>query len=306
MIGGNRYFVTFIDDYSRKLWIYLIKRKNEIFKVFKNFKSMVERKSSHNLKVLKMDSGGEYVSNDFGRFYDQEGITYEVAPPYTLQQNSVAERKNQLIMNMVKIMLKGKNLPKELWGEAVSAAAYSLNRCPTNKLEKVTLEEAWSGFKPNLNHLIVFGFVAYQYVLGKLRKKLGDKVELMIVVGYHSTSGYKLYDTTNRRILINRDVIVDEIKELQQLVTSYVKDVSGYSIENSFSIEFESVEPALVEARMEENVRRSTRQRGLPQRLKYCEMFRDNKANDDGEFVHFALMAESKSVKRKETLSDPK
>lgn len=78
-----------------------------------------------------------------------------------------------------------------------------LNRCPTKKLEKVTSEEAWSGFIPNLNHLRIFGFVAYRHVLGQLRKKLDDKVEMMILVGYHSTDGYKLYDAKNRRVMIS-------------------------------------------------------------------------------------------------------
>lgn len=73
-IDGNRYFVTFIDDHSRKLWTYLIKRKYEVFEVFKKFKSMIERQSDHKLKVLKMNSGGEYVSNDFGSFCDKKGL----------------------------------------------------------------------------------------------------------------------------------------------------------------------------------------------------------------------------------------
>lgn len=84
LIGGNRYFITFIDDHSRNLWTYLIKRKDEVFEVFKNFKSMVERQSGHKLKVLKMDGGCEYVSKHFERFCNQEGIAHEVVPSYTL------------------------------------------------------------------------------------------------------------------------------------------------------------------------------------------------------------------------------
>lgn len=82
-IGGNRYFVTFIDDHSRMLWTYLINRKGEVCEVFKKFKSMFERQIVHKLKVLKMDGEGEYVSKDFERFCDQEGIVHEVVPPYT-------------------------------------------------------------------------------------------------------------------------------------------------------------------------------------------------------------------------------
>lgn len=91
-IGGNKYFVIFIDDHSRKLQTCLIKRKDEVFEVFKKFKSMVKRQKDHKFKVLKTDGGGEYVSKDFERFVDQEGIVHEVVPPYTPQQNGIAER----------------------------------------------------------------------------------------------------------------------------------------------------------------------------------------------------------------------
>ena len=115
-MGGNKYFVTFIDDFSRKLWTYLIKKKSEVIEVFTKFKSMVERQSGRKLKVLRTDGGGEYVSKDFDRLCEKEGIVHEVVPPYTPQQNGIAERKNRTIMNMVRSMLKGKNLPKEFWG----------------------------------------------------------------------------------------------------------------------------------------------------------------------------------------------
>jgi transposase InsO family protein len=127
-IGGNRYFVSFIDDFSRKLWVYLIKKKSDVLDVFIKFKSMVERQSGHKIKVLRTDGGGEYVSKDFDALCEKDGIVHDVVPPYTPQQNGTAERRNRTIMNMVRSMLKGKHLPKELWGEAVSTAAYILNR----------------------------------------------------------------------------------------------------------------------------------------------------------------------------------
>ena len=79
-IGGNRYFVTFIDDFSQKLWTYLIKKKSEVIEVFTKFKSMVERQSGR-----KLDGGGEYVSKDFDKLCEKEGIVHEVVPPYTPQ-----------------------------------------------------------------------------------------------------------------------------------------------------------------------------------------------------------------------------
>ncbi|MCH95745.1 retrovirus-related pol polyprotein from transposon tnt 1-94, partial [Trifolium medium] len=207
--GGNRYFVTFVDDYSRKLWTCLIKKKSEVFDVFKKFKSMAEKQSD--LKVLKTDGGGEYVSSEFTEFCEAKGIVHEVIPPYTPQQNGSAKRRNRTIMNMVRCMLKSKHLPKELWGEAVNTASYVLNRCPTKRLNDVTPKECWSGNKPNVSHLKVFGSIAYRPVPDQLRRKLDDKSELMVLVGYHSTGGYILYDPINKSIMISRDVIIDEM-----------------------------------------------------------------------------------------------
>ena len=58
-LGGNRYFLTFIDDYSRKMWIYFLKEKSQVFEVFKNFKALVEKQSGFSIKTLRSDRGGE-------------------------------------------------------------------------------------------------------------------------------------------------------------------------------------------------------------------------------------------------------
>ncbi|CAJ2677087.1 unnamed protein product [Trifolium pratense] len=212
-IGGNMYFVSFIDDFSRKLWTYLISKKSDVFEIFKKFKATVERQSGKRLKTLRTDGGGEYVSHEFAKFCDNEGIVHDIVPPYTPQQNGTAERKNRTIMDMVRCMLKGKHLPKELWGEAVSTATYTLNRCPTKRLKGITPEECWSGHKPNVNHMRVFGSLVFKHTPDQLRKKLDDKSTMMILVGYHSTGGYKLYDPINNNVVISRDVIIDELKE---------------------------------------------------------------------------------------------
>ena len=198
LIGAYKYFVTFIDDFNRKLWSYLIQKKSEVIEVFAKFKSMVERQSGRKIKILRTDGGGEYVLKDFDALCVKEGIVHEVVPPYTQQQNGVTKRKNKTIMNMVRNMLKGKHLPKELWGEAVSTATYILNRCPTKKLEGITPEECSSSVKPSLSHLKVFGSISHRHVSDQLRRKLDDKSNQMILIGYHLTGGYKLLDPVNK------------------------------------------------------------------------------------------------------------
>ena len=73
-LTGNVYFMTFIDDYSRKTWVYLLKHKSQAFDVFKTFKAMAKKESNRFIKVLRSDTGGEYLSNEFMEFCKYHGI----------------------------------------------------------------------------------------------------------------------------------------------------------------------------------------------------------------------------------------
>jgi hypothetical protein len=61
-LGGSKYFLTFIDDFSCFLWIYTIQSKDEVFGKFKEFKSLVENQSEKKIKCIKTDHGGEYIN----------------------------------------------------------------------------------------------------------------------------------------------------------------------------------------------------------------------------------------------------
>ena len=127
-IGGNRYFLTFIDDYSRKTWVFLLKEKSEVYEYFKSFKTLVERKSGFPLKTLHTDHGGEYVGGEFEAFLKENGIRHQLTTRYTPQYNDVAERKNRTIMRLARSKLKTKGIPNDFWAEFVGCVIYLLNR----------------------------------------------------------------------------------------------------------------------------------------------------------------------------------
>ncbi|KAJ6937917.1 hypothetical protein NC652_012263 [Populus alba x Populus x berolinensis] len=214
--GQNRYFLTFTDDFSRKTWIYFLKRKSEVFNCFKDFKAIVEKQTGYTIRTVRSDQGGEYTANDFEAYCTQQGIRHQTTPAYTPQLNGVAERKNRTILDMARSLLKAKKLPKQYWAEAVSCAVYLLNRCPTRSLQGVTPEEAWSGHKPNVTHLRVFGCVAYAKIPDARRRKLDDKSEKCIFVGYgERRMGYRLYNPITKKVITSRDVIFEEDKSWQ-------------------------------------------------------------------------------------------
>ena len=124
-LSGAKYFVTFIDDHSKKTWIYFLKTKDEVFERFKEFKSLVENLTGKWIKTLRSDNGGEYIDKDFTRFCAKEGIKREWTTPYNLEQNGVAERKNRIIFEATRAMLYDQDMPKFLWVEACNTTIYA-------------------------------------------------------------------------------------------------------------------------------------------------------------------------------------
>ena len=210
-LNGSKYFILFIDDFTRMTWVYFLKQKSEVFSIFKKFKALVEAQSGCFLKKLRTDNGKEYTSAEFNVFCDDLGVEHQLAVRYSPQQNGVAERKNRSVLEMARCMIFEKNLPKSFWAEAVSTAVYLQNRLPTKAVQGMTPIEAWGGIKPSIKHLRVFGSLCYTHVPDVKRSKLDEKAEKGILIGYSSQSkGYKVYNINSEKVFISRDVKVDE------------------------------------------------------------------------------------------------
>ena len=104
-------------------------------------------------------------------------------------------------------MMKEKILPTEFWGEAVATVVYLINRCPTKAVHDRIPMEAWSQRRWTVEHLRVFGCIAYAHVPKEKRKKFDDKGVKCIFIGYSPESkGYRLYDPLNNKMILSRDV----------------------------------------------------------------------------------------------------
>ncbi len=123
-LSGYDYYVSFIDDFSCKTWIYFLKSKDEVFAKFREFKALVENLSKRKIKTLRSDNGGEFTSKEFNSFCKEPGITRELTTAYNPQQNGVAERKNRSIIEVVRAMLHDQNFPMYLWAEVARTAVY--------------------------------------------------------------------------------------------------------------------------------------------------------------------------------------
>ena len=92
-LSGYVYYISFIDNFSRKTWIYFLKEKSEVFNKFKEYKSLVENQKDRKIKILWSDNGGEFTLEEFKELYREFGIKRELITPYNPQQNGVAERR---------------------------------------------------------------------------------------------------------------------------------------------------------------------------------------------------------------------
>jgi transposase InsO family protein len=110
--SANEYFIIFIDDYLRKCYVYFFEKKSKIFMTFKKSKVMIEKMMRNNIRSLRLDKGGEYISNKFKSYCEKYEIHRYLTAPYTSHHNGIVERKNRTILNMVKSMIKIKEMPK--------------------------------------------------------------------------------------------------------------------------------------------------------------------------------------------------
>jgi hypothetical protein len=144
---------------------------------------------------LRTDNGGEFFENEFEEFCKKCGIARQKTTPYTPQQNGVAERMNMTLMENARSMLSSAELGQELWAEAVGTSCYMVNRSPSSVLDDKTPHEVWSGKKPSLQHVRVFGCDSYVHVPEENRSKMDKKAEKCIFIGYKDgVKGYKIWN----------------------------------------------------------------------------------------------------------------
>jgi len=211
--SNKRYILNFIDDYSRKSWVYFLHEKSETFTAFKSFKACVEKEANTHITCLITDRGGEFTSKEFENFCIQQGITRQLTAAYTPQQNGFAERKNRTIMNAIRAVLHDKQVPKPFWPEVVRWCIHVQNRSPTSAIDQRTPEEIWSGIKPRVDYFRTFGCIAHVHIPDQKRSKLDDKSHPCILLGVSDESkAYKLFDPVTGCVIVSRDVVFEEDK----------------------------------------------------------------------------------------------
>ncbi|UYV71371.1 FHDC1 [Cordylochernes scorpioides] len=213
-LGGSRYFLSIIDDYSRKVNVYFLKEKSEVFNYFKQYLHESERALNAKLKCIRTDNGLEFCNKEFENFLVNLGIKIERTSTYSPEQNGIAERFNRTAIEGVRAMLLDSGLQPRFWAEALNTFTYTKNRCEHALTKGVSPMELWSGHKPSVRHFKIFGSLAYVHVPKIKRNKLQPKANSGIMVGYATkTKGYRIWLPADRKVIETIHVFIDEAKK---------------------------------------------------------------------------------------------
>ncbi|CAL2254016.1 unnamed protein product [Prunus armeniaca] len=211
-VDGYRYVVSFIDEYTGFLWLYLFCVKSEVFSVFRKFFAFITNHFHASVKYFQSDGGGEYMSHQFQDFLSTHGIVHQVSCPYTPQQNGLAERKNRHFVETAITLLTEASMPDIFWFHAMAHSAYLINRMPSKVLANQSPYFRLMQKLPDIRYLRVFGTAVYPCLRETNSHKLQPRIASCVFMGY--LMGYKgvlCYNCTTHRFVISRHVIHDEL-----------------------------------------------------------------------------------------------
>ncbi|RVW50235.1 Retrovirus-related Pol polyprotein from transposon TNT 1-94 [Vitis vinifera] len=199
-------FVTFIDDYSRCTWLFLMKNRAELFSIFQKFYAEIQTQFNVSIRVLRSDNAREYFSTPFTSFMSQHGILHQSSCAYTPQQNGVAERKNRHLVETARTLFSIVMFFFVLGG-LVLTACYLINRMP--HLYYMTKSLIPSFFLPNLfiSFLLVSLVVLVLFILSHWTgQALRQGYEMHLLGILSLQKGYRCYSPDTHRYFLSADV----------------------------------------------------------------------------------------------------
>jgi hypothetical protein len=208
-ISGCRYYIIFVDDFSRYTWLYPLHNKSEAYDSFLKFQTLVETQFSCKIKQLQSDGGGEFTSLRFQQHLSKNGTIHRKTCPHTSQQNGLAERKLRHILETGLTLLAHCGLSNKYWVDAFLTSVYIINRLPTPVLQHSSPYEKIFHRSPNYSLLRVFGCKCFPLLRPYTSHKLEYRSKACIFLGY-SHAGYRCLDPLTDKVYLSRHVIFDE------------------------------------------------------------------------------------------------
>jgi len=200
----------------------LLRNKDETGTAVCDILVMFERQSGQKICRLCSDNGSEFINQTMAEFCRHNGIVHETTIPYTPEQNGIAERAIAIFFEMVQSMLYMAGISLHYWGEAFTYAVHIWTLCSTTVLNSVVPYEAWTGHKPDVSHLRVFGSLGWAHIPKQVHKgKLESQAVKVRMLGWwvDESKGYCLEDLENSKLIASQDVHFFEDSSPSELAT---------------------------------------------------------------------------------------
>lgn len=196
-IQGYRYYVSFMDDFTRFTWIFPLKTKDETLSVFKIFKTQIEKQLETSIKCLQSDWGGEF--RPFVHYLHEEGIQFRHSCLFTHNQNGLVERKHRRITEIGLTLLAQATLPINFWWDAFHTTTYIINRLSTLILSMKSPFESIFHLKPGYKFLRSFGCSCFPFLRDYTTHKFNFHSSKCIFLSYSSLhKGYKCLHSSGK------------------------------------------------------------------------------------------------------------
>jgi transposase InsO family protein len=210
-IGGSKYCLVIMDDYSRFTWVFFLQEKSQTQDTLKGFLRRAQNEFGLRIKKLRSDNGTEFKNSQIEGFLENEGMKHEFSSPYTPHQNGVVERKNRTLLDMARTMLDEYKTPDQFWAEAINTECYSINRLYLHRILKKTSYELLTGKKPNVSYFRVFGSKCFILFKRGRKSKFSPKVVEGFLLGYDSnTRAYSVFNKSTGLVEVSCDIMFDE------------------------------------------------------------------------------------------------
>ncbi|KAI0993875.1 hypothetical protein K3495_g14309, partial [Podosphaera aphanis] len=181
-LRGNRYFLQVVDSWSRRLWSIPLKTKDQAIHELRKLKLREEKQTGKMLKAARSDNAPE-LKNVMEQWQREDGVIAEFTAVASSHQNGPAERSIQTAEMAIRTMICDAELPIEFWDEAVEYDSYIRNRLPVGPIVDGKLTspiEAYTGLRPNVDHIRPWGYKAYGYVNPKTLELRGRHDKLVV------------------------------------------------------------------------------------------------------------------------------
>ena len=197
--------MTFLNTHG----FFLYGKKNDVLSTFPKFRKKVENQFSTRIVSFQSDWGGEFQA--LTTYLKEHGIHHRVSCPYSSEQNGTAERKHRHLVEIALALLKNASLLENFWDEAVSTAAFLINRMTTPLLHNKSPYEVLFNILPDYKLLQTFGCLCYPHLRPYSLHKLNTRSEKCIFLDYSSIHlGYRCLSLSSNKLFISQDVIFEE------------------------------------------------------------------------------------------------